>query len=100
MRGTEVETYLTIEEAAAYLKLAAQTIRRYVLNREIPFHKIRKVIRFRLSDIEAWIDYGGICGEPAVTGSTPGAECGELFAGVDSGETDTGAGTETTEGQG
>jgi excisionase family DNA binding protein len=41
MRGTEVETYLTIEEAAAYLKLAAQTIRRYVLNREIPFHKIR-----------------------------------------------------------
>jgi excisionase family DNA binding protein len=55
-----VETYLTIEELADYLKLAAQTIRRWVLNREIPFHKIKKVIRFRLSEIERWIDGGGL----------------------------------------
>ena len=54
-----METYLTIEELAVYLKLAEQTIRRWVLNREIPFHKIRKVIRFRLSEIENWIDKGG-----------------------------------------
>jgi len=53
-----METYLTIEELADYLKLAVQTIRRWVLNREIPFHKIRKVIRFRVSEIEKWIDEG------------------------------------------
>jgi excisionase family DNA binding protein len=40
MQGAGMETYLTIEEIAAYLKLAVQTIRRYVLHREIPFHKI------------------------------------------------------------
>ena len=55
-----METYLTIEELAVYLKLAEQTIRRWVLNREIPFHKIKKVIRFRLSEIEQWIDKGGL----------------------------------------
>jgi excisionase family DNA binding protein len=55
-----VETYLTIDELAGHLKLAAQTIRRWVLNREIPFHKIKKVIRFRLSEIERWIDGGGL----------------------------------------
>jgi excisionase family DNA binding protein len=54
-----VETYLTIEEVARHLKLAEQTIRRYVLNREIPYHKIKKVIRFRLSEIETWVDRGG-----------------------------------------
>ena len=54
-----METYLTIEELAAYLKLAEQTIRRWVLNREIPFHKIKKVIRFRVSEVEKWIDGGG-----------------------------------------
>jgi len=54
-----METYLTIEELAEYLKLAVQTIRRWVLNREIPFHKIKKVIRFRISEIEKWIDEGG-----------------------------------------
>jgi excisionase family DNA binding protein len=54
--GAVVETYWTIEELAGYLKIAEQTIRRWVLNREIPFHKIHKVIRFRVSEIEKWID--------------------------------------------
>jgi excisionase family DNA binding protein len=53
-----METYLTIEELASHLRLAVQTIRRWVLNREIPFHKIKKVIRFRLSEIENWIENG------------------------------------------
>jgi excisionase family DNA binding protein len=55
-----METYLTIEGLAEYLKLAEQTIRRWVLNREIPFRKIKKVIRFRVSEIEKWVDDGGI----------------------------------------
>ena len=54
-----METYMTIEEMASYLKLAEQTIRRWVLNREIPYHKIKKVIRFRISEIETWINKGG-----------------------------------------
>ena len=58
--GAVVETYLTIDELAGYLKLAEQTVRRWVLNREIPFHKIHKVIRFRVSEIEKWIDGGGV----------------------------------------
>jgi excisionase family DNA binding protein len=58
--GAGMETYLTVEEVASYLKLAVQTIRRYVLHKEIPFHKIKKkVIRFRLSEIELWVDNGG-----------------------------------------
>jgi len=61
-----METYLTIEELAEYLKLAVQTIRRYVLNKEIPYHKIKKVIRFRLSEIEAWVESGALV--PSVTG--------------------------------
>jgi excisionase family DNA binding protein len=54
-----METYMTITEMAEYLRLSEQTIRRYVLNREIPYHKIKKVVRFRLSEIEGWIDDGG-----------------------------------------
>ena len=54
-----MEKYLTIEELAEYLKLADQTIRQLVLNHEIPFHKINEAIRFRVSEIEMWIDEGG-----------------------------------------
>jgi len=77
-----METYLTIEELAEYLKLAVQTIRRYVLNREIPFYKIKKVIRFRLSEIEKWIDGGAKV--PAVTGIEE--QDGEMFSEEDSGK--------------
>ena len=55
-----METYLTIEELAEYLKLAEQTVRRWVMNGQIPFHKIKSVIRFRLSEIEKWVDNGGV----------------------------------------
>jgi excisionase family DNA binding protein len=36
-----------------------QTIRRWVQNREIPFCKIKSVVRFRVSEIEKWIDGDG-----------------------------------------
>jgi excisionase family DNA binding protein len=81
-QGGGMETYLTIEEVARHLKLAKQTIRRYVLNREIPYHKIKKVIRFRLSEVERWVDLGG--------GKNP--DCpdnsreGNLFAGLETGQ--------------
>jgi excisionase family DNA binding protein len=55
-----LETYLTIEGLAEYLKLSEQTVRRWGLNREVPYHKIKKVIRFRVSEIEKWVDGGGV----------------------------------------
>ena len=53
-----METYMTIEELANYLNFAEQTIRRWVAKREIPFHKVKGAIRFRLSEIEWWIEKG------------------------------------------
>jgi len=53
-----MEVYLTTEELAVMLKLSEQIIRRYVLNRVIPFRKIRTAVRFRLSEIEKWINGG------------------------------------------
>ena len=45
---------------AFQLKLAKQTIRRYVLEKTIPFKKIRKAVRFRPSEIDRWVDNGGM----------------------------------------
>jgi len=54
-----MDAYLTIKELAVYLKLAENTIRRWVRNGEIPHHKINRVIRFRLSEVESWLDRNG-----------------------------------------
>jgi excisionase family DNA binding protein len=54
-----VETYLDIEGLAKYLNIAEKTVRKWVLNRDIPYRKIMKVIRFRVSEIEEWINTSG-----------------------------------------
>jgi excisionase family DNA binding protein len=76
-----MEIYLTIAELAGMVKLSGQTIRRYALNKTIPCHKIQKAVRFQLSEIERWIDGGGILGKVGGTG-VPG---GDLFGEAESG---------------
>jgi excisionase family DNA binding protein len=88
-----METYLTIEGLAGHLKLSEQTIRRYVLNREIPYHKIKKVIRFQLSEIERWIDRGGGKGPDLPDDNREGDLFAEAEA-AESGETLTAAGAD------
>jgi excisionase family DNA binding protein len=51
-----METYFTIEGIAKYLNYAEKTIRKWVLNKEIPYIKIHQSIRFRLSEIEVWLE--------------------------------------------
>lgn len=76
---------MTVKDVAEYMRLSEQTIQRYVLNREIPFHKVKKVIRFRLAEIDKWIDEGG----GKVPDKPEDGREGDLFAGVEAGETGT-----------
>jgi excisionase family DNA binding protein len=72
---------MTIKDVAEYLRLSEQTIQRYVLKKEIPYLKIKKVIRFHPAVIEEWAEKGGL------------SDCankdrnleGDLFAGVECG---------------
>ena len=54
-----METYLSIEGLAKHLGVSEKGIRKWVLNREIPYRKVMRLVRFRLSEIEQWIDSGG-----------------------------------------
>jgi hypothetical protein len=45
LAGAGVETYLSIEGLVKYLDIAEKTVRKRVLSRDIPYHKIMKVIR-------------------------------------------------------
>jgi len=53
-----METYLTAIEVAAMLRLSLQTIRRKTMKKEIPFHKICRAVRYKLSEIEQWVEQG------------------------------------------
>ena len=51
-----MEPYLTVKEVAEMVQLSVQTIRRYTMNKEIPFHKIFRSVRYRKSEIEQWVE--------------------------------------------
>jgi excisionase family DNA binding protein len=51
-----METYLTAKEVAAKVQLSEQTIRRYTMLRQIPFHKIIRAVRYKPSEIEKWVE--------------------------------------------
>jgi excisionase family DNA binding protein len=51
-----VETYLTANEVALLLKCSLQTVRRYTMNKEIPFHKLDRAVRYKKSEIELWFE--------------------------------------------
>jgi len=56
--GVGVDAYLTADEVASFLKLSLQTIRRYTMLNQIPFHKINRAVRYKKSEIELWVEKG------------------------------------------
>jgi excisionase family DNA binding protein len=70
---------MTIRDVAEYLRLSEQTIQRYVLKREIPYLKIKKVIRFRPREIEEWAERDRL----AQAAKKDRNRAGDLFAGLE-----------------
>lgn len=54
--GTTMTDILTIREVAQYLKLNEKTTYRLVAEGKIPGFKVGGAWRFRLSEIERWIE--------------------------------------------
>src|SRR5215510_13137824 len=54
--GAVVEKYFNTKGLSEYIVTPEQTIRRWVLNNEIPYYRIHGVIRYRMSDIDKWIE--------------------------------------------
>ena len=51
-----VDTYLTVRDVAVLLKLSVPTIRRYTMNKGIPFHKVDRAVRYKKSEVELWFE--------------------------------------------
>ena len=70
-----MDKYFTVEELSKYLQYAEKTIYKWVLNQEIPYIKINQTVRFKLSDIEKWLDEKKVSSLPDKKNYTDG----ELF---------------------
>ena len=48
--------YITAKEVTKFVQLSLQTIRRYTMQKKIPFHKIDRAVRFKKTEIEQWVE--------------------------------------------
>ena len=54
-----IEEMLDVNDVARITKLSVAAIRKFVLQRQIPFHKLLKAVRFRPSELDEWISTDG-----------------------------------------
>lgn len=49
------EPYVSLADAATYLGVSPRTLQDWVHDRKVPFHKVGRLTRFRLSELDAWV---------------------------------------------
>jgi excisionase family DNA binding protein len=54
----ETEKWSSLEEVANYIGVNKDTIRNWIRKGKIPAHKIGKLWKFRLSEVDAWVESG------------------------------------------
>ena len=56
--STENEKWSSIEEVSGHLQVHKDTIRLWIKKGEIPAHKIGRLWRFKISEIDEWVRSG------------------------------------------
>ena len=52
------ERWLSLEEISKHVGCSKDTIRTWIKKETIPFHKVGRQYKFRLSEVNAWIESG------------------------------------------
>jgi excisionase family DNA binding protein len=50
-----IRRFLGSQELAAYLDVSINTVRSWVWQRQIPYHKLGRLVKFDLEEIEPWL---------------------------------------------
>lgn len=58
MQNNNVDSWIGINEAAAYLGVTKDTIRNWIKKSDMPAHKIGKLWKFKRSELDAWVKSG------------------------------------------
>jgi excisionase family DNA binding protein len=53
------EPWVSVEEVASHLGLAKQSVYRWIGGKSLPAHRVGRLWKFRLSEVDKWIEAGG-----------------------------------------
>jgi len=55
----EKERWVTIDEVASHLGVTKDSIYRWVEKKRFPAHRVGRLFRFKLSEVDEWVRSGG-----------------------------------------
>ena len=55
---SEVERWVSLEDIAVHLDVSKDTIRAWIKKGTIPFHKVGRQYKVRVSEVDAWVESG------------------------------------------
>jgi excisionase family DNA binding protein len=56
---TVTEPWVSVEDVARHLGVAKDSVYRWIDHRELPAHRIGRLWKFKLSEVDAWVRAGG-----------------------------------------
>lgn len=59
MGHNEVERWVSTKEIALHLGVNKDTIHKWIRNGTIPCHRVGRLWKFKISDIDEWVKSGG-----------------------------------------
>ena len=62
------EPWVSVDQVAAHLGVAKDTVYRWIESRGLPAHKVGRLWKFRLGLVDLWVEAGGARGEDAASG--------------------------------
>lgn len=54
----EVEHWLSVEEISKHLGISKDTIRLWIKKEAIPYHKVGRQYKFKISEVDEWVQSG------------------------------------------
>ena len=54
----DVERWLSLEEIAKHVGGSKDTIRAWIKKGTVPYHKVGRMYKFKISEVDAWIESG------------------------------------------
>ena len=58
----EQEPWASVEDVARHLGVARDTVYRWIEAKALPAHKIGRLWKFKLTQVDAWVEAGGAAG--------------------------------------
>lgn len=53
------EKWSSLDEIAAHLGVSKDTVYRWIANKKMPAHKIGRLWKFKVSEVDCWVKNGG-----------------------------------------